>query len=85
MSFSDEFEIRVQPVDDPPIVKNPVPNINLREKEVKIPIDLDDPTKEYFFDVDTEVLYYRAVLAYPETHGNLLTVEVLQETGHSHP
>lgn len=79
-SFSDEFEVRVQPIDDPPMVKNPVPNLNLREKEVKIPIDLDDPTKEYFFDVDSEVLYYRAVLAYPESHGNLLTVEVLQET-----
>ena len=32
---------------------------------------------EYFIDVDSEKLYYRAALAYPEKHGEQLAVEVI--------
>jgi hypothetical protein len=78
--LSNEFDLIINPVNDPPIVKNRIPNIALRENQTKIPYDLDDPEMEYFVDVDSEVLYYRAALAYPEKHGEQLDVGVVSET-----
>ncbi len=73
---SNEFEIHIEPVNDPPVANNPLPNINVREKHAKTPIDLDDPNKEYFTDIDNEVLYYRAILLDPEEYGDHLNVSV---------
>jgi hypothetical protein len=79
-TVSNEFEIQVQPVNDPPEAYKLIPNVNLREYETVTPIDLDDPDKEYFTDVDSEVLYYRAALVDLEEHGELLTISIDSES-----
>jgi hypothetical protein len=78
--LSNEFEVRVEPVNDPPIAYRALPNIELKEHETRAPIDLDDPKKEYFIDVDSELLYYRAVLVDTEQYGEQLEVDVDPET-----
>jgi len=79
-SVSNEFEIYVNAVNDPPKPYNQIPNIELREGQTKIPVDLDDPEMEYFIDVDSTQLYYRAALAYPEKYGDQVVVDVLSDT-----
>jgi hypothetical protein len=77
-THSNLFKLKVTPVDDPPVANNPLPNAELRESESKIVLALDDPTKDYFIDVDSEDLYYRAMLETPAEHSGQLTVEVLK-------
>ncbi len=74
---SNEFKLTIMPVDDPPEPYNPLPNIELKENETKTPIDLDEPKMEYFIDVDSNTLYYRAMLISPEEDGDHVEVEVL--------
>jgi hypothetical protein len=77
-SVSDEFQIIVNPVNDLPEPNNPLPNFQMLENETKIGFNLDDLKSAYFTDVDSEVLYYRAVLETPEENEDQLEVEVLQ-------
>ncbi len=78
-TVSDEFEIIVEPVNDLPKVNNQIPNVNMLENQTLIHVDLDAPKKAYFIDVDSETLYYRAVLEFPDENENKLTVEVLNQ------
>jgi len=63
-------------VNDPPIANNPLPTIELIEKKTESPIDLDDPKKEYFIDIDSDILYYRAELEAPELYAEHLVVSI---------
>ena len=81
-TVSKEFEVRVTPVDDPPIAYNPFPRVVLRENETRTVVDLDDPDKEYFIDVDSSKLYFRAVLLDPDKHGSKLTLFLDPDTNH---
>ncbi|WP_455391752.1 FG-GAP repeat domain-containing protein, partial [[Eubacterium] cellulosolvens] len=79
-TVSNEFMIKVLPVNDKPYAHNRLPNIELHENQSVSPIDLDDPEKEYFIDVDSQKLYFRAVLLDLDEHGEKLTVGVDSET-----
>ncbi|MCK5560673.1 MAG: VCBS repeat-containing protein, partial [Thermoplasmata archaeon] len=79
-TVSNEFTINVLPVNDKPMANNPIPNIELQENNTVAPIDLDDPEKEYFIDVDSDELYFRAVLMDTDEHGEKLTVSVDTDT-----
>jgi hypothetical protein len=79
-TLSNEFELRVTPVDDPPVAYKPFPRVNLRENETRTVLDLDDPDKEYFVDVDSNKLYFRAVLMDSDTHAGRLTMYLDHDT-----
>ncbi len=77
---SNEFKLTVVPVNDPPEAYNPLPNIDVRENTTKIAIDLDDPRWEYFIDMDSNTLYFQAILENVEEHGDQLSVDIVPET-----
>ncbi|WP_455393185.1 FG-GAP repeat domain-containing protein [[Eubacterium] cellulosolvens] len=79
-TVSNEFMIKILPVNDKPFAFNQIPNIALQENQSVAPVDLDDPVKEYFIDVDSQKLYFRAVLLDPDEHDEKLTVGVDSET-----
>jgi hypothetical protein len=79
-TVSNEFAINVLPVNDKPLPNNPIPNIELQENNTVAPIDLDEPEKDYFVDVDSDELYFRAVLMDISEHDEKLTVSVDTDT-----
>jgi hypothetical protein len=59
---SNKFTVTINPVNDPPRIWRILPNVELKTNEVYKDIDLDDPAKRYFYDVDSDDLYFRAVI-----------------------
>jgi hypothetical protein len=76
--ISDEIKILINPVNDPPKPNNPFSYVQMLENQTKIAFDLDDEQNEYFIDVDSEVLYYNAVLENEGDYSNHLEVKVLE-------
>ncbi|MCK5559567.1 MAG: hypothetical protein KAJ51_03195, partial [Thermoplasmata archaeon] len=74
--LSNEFKVEAKAVNDPPVVNNPLPNVELFENQTVVSTDLDDPKLAYFTDIDSPKLYYRAELATPSKHGDQVAVDV---------
>jgi hypothetical protein len=76
--LSDDIKIIINPVNDPPRPNNPFSYVQMLENQTKIAFDLGDNDRGYFIDVDSEVLYYKAILENEEEYANHLEVKVLE-------
>ena len=61
-TYANKFTVTVNSVDDPPTVGAMMPNVTVIENRSNLGIDLDDPVKGYFNDVDSSELYFTAEL-----------------------
>jgi hypothetical protein len=79
---SNEFTVRINPVNDPPRVRRPLTNIELKTNEVFNDIDLDDPGLEYFYDVDSPEMFFRAIITSetPNEFDDFLRLEIDNDT-----
>jgi hypothetical protein len=59
---SNEFQITINPVNDPPRIWRLLSNIELKTNEVHDDIDLDDPAYRYFYDIDSNEMFFRAII-----------------------
>lgn len=61
-TYANKFTVIINSVDDPPTVGAMLPNITVIGYQSNIDIDLDDPSKSFFEDVDSSELYFGAAL-----------------------
>jgi hypothetical protein len=57
-TYSEQFTIKILPVDDPPEIKNEMPDLMVLMNTTNSDIDLDRLKRPFFTDVDSEKLYY---------------------------
>ena len=59
---SNMFSITVKPINDQPRLGRYINNIDLLVNSISEEIDLDSKSKRYFYDVDSEALYFKVIL-----------------------
>jgi hypothetical protein len=62
ITTSNEFMVRVNPVNDPPRVGNKIGNIEMLPNSISEKIDLDTKENKYFYDIDSSNMYFKAVI-----------------------
>jgi hypothetical protein len=66
---SNEITISIKPVNDPPRIGRNIDNIDLLIYSVSDRIDLDHPNKRFFYDVDSDDLYFKIIVFDEENTG----------------
>ncbi|UCH88548.1 MAG: VCBS repeat-containing protein, partial [Thermoplasmata archaeon] len=70
-TYSNEFSIVVDDTNDPPTIGKSMPNFEIYEGQTELLLDMDDD--DYFIDIDSDKLFYRAVI--DEDYENFLRVD----------
>jgi hypothetical protein len=70
-TFSNPFNITIDNTNDEPMMGEVIPNFEIYEGQTTMLLDMDD--EDYFIDIDSEKLYYRAVV--DESFSNYLRVD----------
>ena len=59
---SNDFTVKINPVNDPPRIGKKLGNIELLPNSISEKIDLDSKEKKYFYDIDSSDIYFKAVV-----------------------
>ncbi len=62
ITISNEFIVKVNPVNDPPRIGKKLGNIEMPPNSLSEKIDLDNKENRYFYDIDSSGLYFKVVI-----------------------